>query len=202
MYIARILYPVRVLGPGERIGIWFAGCPRRCPGCSNPELWEQPEKWKTDARTVMRMVRAITDRRQADGFTLTGGDPFDQPEALRELLPELNGISRDILVYTGYEYEEIRDAHADILRQIAVLIDGKYIEAENRGSLLRGSDNQKILVLNPDYRERYGRYLREEKSRIQNFSTGDGIISVGIHRPGYEGELDSISRAKGLEAKP
>lgn len=40
MYIARILYPVEVLGPGKRIGIWFCGCPRRCEGCSNPELWE------------------------------------------------------------------------------------------------------------------------------------------------------------------
>lgn len=38
MYIARILYPVEVLGPGKRIGIWFCGCPRRCEGCSQPGI--------------------------------------------------------------------------------------------------------------------------------------------------------------------
>ena len=46
MYIARILYPVEVLGPGKRIGIWFCGCPRRCEGCSNPELWEFQERYQ------------------------------------------------------------------------------------------------------------------------------------------------------------
>ena len=36
--IARIYYPVKTLGPGNRIGIWTAGCPRRCSGCISPEL--------------------------------------------------------------------------------------------------------------------------------------------------------------------
>lgn len=36
MYVARILYPVEVLGPGKRVGIWFSGCPSKCKGCSNP----------------------------------------------------------------------------------------------------------------------------------------------------------------------
>ena len=44
MNVARILYPVKVLGPGKRIGIWLCGCDRECFGCSNPELWEpKPE---------------------------------------------------------------------------------------------------------------------------------------------------------------
>lgn len=44
MYIARILYPVKVLGPGERIGIWMDGCEHGCIGCSNPELWDIQSK--------------------------------------------------------------------------------------------------------------------------------------------------------------
>lgn len=46
MYVARILYPVMVLGPGKRIGIWFVGCRHQCKGCSNPELWETAEKYQ------------------------------------------------------------------------------------------------------------------------------------------------------------
>lgn len=201
MYIARILYPVKVLGPGDRIGIWFCGCEHHCPGCSNPELWDQNEKYRTDLDTVMRLVHLISERNQVDGITLTGGDPFFQPEALRLLLKELLKINKDVLVYTGYEYEEIKDVYADILEDIAVLIDGRYIEAENHGSMLRGSDNQEIIVLNDGVRDLYAEYLRRNESMIQNFSTGDGIISVGIHQPEYEDQLLKISKEKGLEVK-
>lgn len=201
MYIARILYPVKVLGPGDRIGIWFCGCEHHCPGCSNPELWDQNEKYSTDLDTVMRLVHLISERNQVDGITLTGGDPFFQPEALRLLLKELLIISKDVLVYTGYEYEEIKDVYADILEDIAVLIDGRYIEAENHGSMLRGSDNQEIIVLNDGVRDLYAEYLGRNESMIQNFSTGDGIISVGIHQPEYEDQLLKISKEKGLEVK-
>ena len=79
-----------------------------------------------------------------DGFTITGGDPFYQPDALRELLPLLETISPDILVYTGYLREELPE---DILQHIAVLIDGRYVQENNRGEVLRGSDNQRIIIL-------------------------------------------------------
>ena len=46
IYVARILYPVKVLGPGNRVGIWLAGCDHKCLGCSNPELWEQKDEEK------------------------------------------------------------------------------------------------------------------------------------------------------------
>ena len=200
MYVARILYPVRVLGPGERIGIWFAGCEHHCPGCSNPELWKQQPCYETDLSSVMKLIRLITDQNKTDGITITGGDPFYQPGALRELLGELKEITEDILVYTGYSFSEIRDTHEDILRNISVLIDGEYIEAENHGSLLRGSDNQHIIILDEGIRPVYEQYLATQKSSIQNFSASDGsIISVGIHRPKYEEQLLEFSKEKGLE---
>lgn len=198
MYIARILYPVKVLGPGNRVGIWFNGCGHFCRGCSNPELWETSERYRTDLEQVMRLVGSIANQYKIDGFTITGGDPIFQPAALRELFPELIKISNDILLYTGYEYEAIHQAYSDILGYVAVLIDGRYREELNDGELLRGSTNQKIIVLKDSYREKYNLYLSSHVSEIQNFTTPTGIISVGIHRPGYEQKLDFLLREKGL----
>jgi anaerobic ribonucleoside-triphosphate reductase activating protein len=201
MNVARILFPVKVLGPGDRIGIWFAGCEHHCPGCSNPELWEQKTCYQTDLSTVMKLIRLISDQNKVDGITITGGDPFYQPESLRELLVELRKIIKDILVYTGYSYDQLKIQYKDIMCNISVLIDGKYVENQNRGAILRGSDNQNMIFLDEDIRPLYEKYIETQTSSIQNFSTNDGIISVGIHRPNYENQLLEISRAKGLEVK-
>lgn len=198
MYIARILYPVKTLGPGNRIGIWFAGCNHHCKGCSNPELWEQNEEYQTNLQQILRLVHSIADQHQVDGFTITGGDPFEQPESLEQLLSELYQISDDILVYTGFEFEAIKEQHTTILDYIAVLIDGLYIEELNEEEALRGSTNQRIIILNERYTELYGQCFATSKGKVQNFITPTGVISVGIHRPGYEEALDTKLSQKGL----
>ena len=136
MYVARVLYPIEVLGPGKRVGIWFCGCPRRCKGCSNPELWDFQERYKTTPETVFEMIKSVSLNHTIDGFTITGGDPFYQPEELKILLGMLKEISDDILVYTGYKRAELQN---DLLENISVLIDGEYIEELNDNSLLKGS---------------------------------------------------------------
>ena len=196
MFIARILYPIQVLGPGKRIGIWFAGCKHKCKGCSNPELWDFDKKYKTSVEVIMRLIKNIHEKNDIEGFTITGGDPFEQPEALNELLDELCLINDDIIVYTGYSFEELP---REIVSKTAVIIDGKYIEEQNNGSVLKGSDNQKIIIVNGKYQKKYEQYLNTTKNEIQNFSTGNSIISVGIHRPGFNIELKKSIEEKGLE---
>ena len=199
MYIARILYPVTVLGPGKRIGIWFNGCEHHCAGCSNPELWEPKECYKTTLKTLMLLVEHICKTQPVDGFTLTGGDPFAQADALEKLLPELAKFTNDILVYTGFTYDDILHKYPETVSQIGVLIDGKYIQERNNGAILRGSDNQRIIILDDSLSIKYRRYLMKTHNEIQNFTALDGVISVGIHRPGYEDQVDTILRGKGLE---
>ena len=70
MYVARVLYPIEVLGPGKRVGIWFCGCPRRCKGCSNPELWDFQERYKTTPETVFEMIKSVSLNHTIDGFTI------------------------------------------------------------------------------------------------------------------------------------
>ncbi len=32
-------WPVTVLGPGRRIGLWVQGCSIHCPGCVSQDTW-------------------------------------------------------------------------------------------------------------------------------------------------------------------
>ena len=201
MYVARVLFPVKVLGPGNRIAIWLSGCEHHCKGCSNPELWVQKSEQKISFDSLKKVIEPITENYSVDGITITGGDPFFQPEALREMLPYLQDISKDILVYTGYEYEELTYQYDDILKYIAVLIDGKYIEESNKGSVLKGSDNQRIIFIDGGFEGHYMEYLNQTQSQIQNFTMRDGIVSVGIHLPEYESRLKRLTEKKGLEEK-
>ena len=195
MYVARVLYPVEVLGPGKRVGIWFCGCPRRCKGCSNPELWELQDRYLTSPKQVFELVMQIAKSYPIEGFTLTGGDPLYQADDLQELIRLLQTISDDILVYTGYSITEI---NSEYLRGIAVLIDGEYIEGRNNDCILRGSDNQIIHIFDPNYKEKYEEYLLQSTNHIQNFMTSDGVISVGIHKPNFMNELQKAVSGKGL----
>lgn len=114
---------------------------------------------------------------------------MDQAPALFELLELITKVSDDILIYTGYRIEELsarRDPATDgVLKKGSVLIDGAYIESQNNSSVLRGSSNQRIHVVNKKYEGRYQWYLAETHNQIQNFTTLNGVISVGIHHPTF-----------------
>ncbi len=150
----RIYYPVTVLGHGRRLGVWFQGCARRCPGCMSPEM--QPFARETVA--MEDVLARIPGDIRPDGLTVSGGEPFDQAAALRRLIAWFRGAyTDDILIYTGYTLEALRargDADTDwVLSHIAALADGDYRQEEDAGEGLVGSANQRLHVF--AHRDRY-----------------------------------------------
>ena len=128
------------------------------------------------------MINTISKTNNIDGFTITGGDPFYQPEELKRLVALLKEISDDILVYTGYSRTEL---DPNDLNNISVLIDGEYIEELNDNSLLKGSSNQEVYILDDKQSDKYRAYFNTEINKVQNFFTSDGVVSVGIHKPNF-----------------
>lgn len=64
---------------------------------------------------------------------------------------------------------------------IDVLIDGPYVEAENDGvCALRGSTNQRVIVLNPALETLYHEEMQKPRS-VQNAVFDGRAISIGIH---------------------
>lgn len=186
MQIGKILFPITTLGPGKRLGIWIQGCTRFCHGCSNPEL----QTFDQSKDVAVQKVFDGTIDMQFTGITISGGEPFAQANELKSLV-ELYGNAgiTDILIYTGYTIEELIDkSNADInfiLSHIAVLIDGPFVEALVDDTPLRGSSNQRVLVLNNQYKSIYEEFLNREK-KVDIFYFDDETHFIGIPFKGYD----------------
>lgn len=183
MLIDRLIYPISSLGPGRRLVIWTMGCSKRCPGCANPELWPHDPSKDIDVNALYGMVRELVRQHPVDGLTITGGDPLEQPKDLLAFLKLCRPIFDDILLYTGFYREEIKndDLRQRILGYVDVLIDGPYVEELNDNKcVLRGSGNQRIWITDARLRDLYATY--EAGGRlVQNVYYNNRLISVGIH---------------------
>lgn len=100
---------------------------------------------------VAAEILAQGDRIQ--GVSVSGGEPFQQPEALQDLFARLAGTSLSRLVFSGLTLHEIQAIPGcpAILRQIDVLIAGRYVASQHAGHSLIGSANQQIHLLTNRY---------------------------------------------------
>ena len=105
--ISRLHFPVTTLGPGRRIGIWLQGCSIHCPGCISKDTWDPDQGWTSVHSVIAAVQHWMPD---AQGITISGGEPLDQPVALRVLLQNLRRISDvDVLVYSGYFFNQLTE---------------------------------------------------------------------------------------------
>lgn len=145
LYLSRIHFPVTTLGPGRRIGIWFQGCSIRCKGCVSADTWGTG-KGGVSIDEIFAVIAPWL--KEAEGITISGGEPFDQPEALIHLLAQLRSkTSNDILVYSGHPFEKIAPIVEQCKGSIDALISDPYEENALQTLALRGSDNQRIHCL-------------------------------------------------------
>ncbi len=184
MKIAQLIAPVHALGPGDRLCIWTQGCHRRCYNCISPEF-QDADLPEVPVQSIAKIIMEIAKRENLTRITISGGDPFEQADELEKLLIHIRCYFNDILVYTGFTLEEIKnkvcgDAGLRVLELIDVLIDGPYIEDRNfEGCVLRGSDNQKIHYLNKALCKDYKEYINKGR-KMETFSHDGNIVFVGI----------------------
>lgn len=153
LYIMSVTGPDINNGPGMRITIWISGCNHHCPGCQNEHTWA----WKQGQwiGNVKDKIMTLCDDDRIDGITISGGDPLAQDErALTELMVFLGEFrkkfpTKNVWLYTGYEYERLNNWQLDVVKHCDVLVDGRYIQEKRDITLpFRGSSNQRIIDLN------------------------------------------------------
>lgn len=145
MRIAGLVQDSIVDGVGIRFTVFVQGCGHHCPGCHNPQTHDPL------GGREMRVEEIVAEMRSnplTDGLTLSGGEPFDQPEGCLTLAEAARAEGLNVWAYSGYRYEQLLadEKKAALLRAVDVLIDGPFLLAERSLALpWRGSRNQRVI---------------------------------------------------------
>lgn len=136
-------------GPGIRYVIFTQGCAHNCPGCHNLHTHNYLGGNLVDVDDV---YKDILKNPLVKGVTISGGEPLDQLSEVLKLVLKLKSSGYNIIIFTGYRYEDIYEKsiqnsdYIQILQNVDIVIDGKY-EKNNTNEFLRfrGSCNQRII---------------------------------------------------------
>lgn len=129
--VATIVDDTEAEGPGRRWALWVQGCPIRCPGCCNPEMFADDR----GAAMTLPELEARLDRAAAagvEGISLLGGEPFAQAEGAAAVARAAKARGLTVMVYSGYTLAELqeqartRPGITDLLAQVDLLVDGRY----------------------------------------------------------------------------
>lgn len=149
--IAGITEESVVDGPGLRYVIFTQGCPHRCPECHNPQTHDFAGGYEI---TVDELLKKIAATKLISGITLSGGEPFSQAAPCAELAKAVKNMGLDVVIYSGYYYQELIDMAKDnaaitaLLETSDILIDGRYeVDQKDLSLPFRGSSNQNIIYL-------------------------------------------------------
>lgn len=197
--LSRVHYPVTTLGPGRRLGLWLQGCSIRCSGCISSDTWAA----RAPDLEVTELLECVQPwLLECDGVTVSGGEPFEQPEALGELLRALRqSKDTNILVYSGRPLEEIRTLSLIQEGLIDCLISEPFDARAPQTKYLRGSDNQRMTLLTPRGQDVFGCLDRETTAADRRldvmFDAGGAVWLAGIPLRGDMAKLRLILEGQG-----
>lgn len=134
-------------GTGVRVSLFVSGCRNHCEGCFNKQTWDFNYGSKFTYETLNELIERV-GREYISGITILGGEPFE-PQNINTVTTIIMSMKqayphKDVWVYTGYLYENLKDYEA--MKYIDILVDGRFIQDKKDISLkFRGSSNQRII---------------------------------------------------------
>lgn len=176
-------------GPGERAVLFVQGCSLACPGCQSPHLWPAHLGEIAEVRDVARRIKKLAGENGL--VTLSGGEIFQQPEALAEMTWTLRDLGvRHIVAYTGYRWEELfstkhpaRPWLKEILSHIDVLVDGRFQRNLDDALIMwRGSRNQRPIDVPASLKAGTVVALDWDAPRALIRSNGEIVLPEGLAR--------------------
>ena len=83
LQVAGFLEHSTVNGEGFRSVLFVSGCYHNCPDCHNKEMQNFSYGEQTSIQTIYESI--LKNKPLLDGVTFSGGEPFEQSEALAHI---------------------------------------------------------------------------------------------------------------------
>jgi anaerobic ribonucleoside-triphosphate reductase activating protein len=136
-------------GEGLRAVVWCQGCRRHCPGCHNPESWDEESGVVVSTDYVKDKLKTMQGQ---VGLTFSGGEPMLQARACLDIAKfAKNELGWNVWSFTGFSFEDLElegGEKWEFVKILDSLIDGPFILKERDLTLkFRGSRNQRLLKL-------------------------------------------------------
>lgn len=145
MRIAGLTQDSIVDGPGFRFTVFVQGCAHHCEGCHNPQTHDPAGGREMTTEEIIREMRSNP---LTDGLTLSGGEPFDQPQDCLTLALAAKESGLNVWSYSGYLFEQLLadEKKSQLLKELDVLVDGPFVLSQRSLALAwRGSRNQRVI---------------------------------------------------------
>lgn len=206
--VNRVHYPVEVLGPGTRVGIWVQGCDIGCAGCASVDTWDRADGTDLTVAELVAAVDRLVGDGACDGVTISGGEPLDQSEALVELIPALRerlsarapGGEVDVLVYSGRRRSVVESSFGEVVALIDAFVPEPYAAGSGVGGRGRGSANQPLVTVSELGRRRFDPWVAAEAGTTMQLAVDDdGIWLIGLPRPDDLDRLDALMSDRGID---
>ena len=136
-------------GEGIGVALFTQGCHFHCKGCFNQETWDLAGGKEYNLE-VEDHIMELLSRDFIDRFSILGGEPLLE----RNIVPitllckkiKKKYPDKKIWLYTGYDYDYIKDKLTDLFENVDVVVDGTYKEELRDLNLhFRGSSNQRVI---------------------------------------------------------
>lgn len=198
---------VRVLGPNLRAAVWVQGCSLGCAGCLAPYSWSPTDRGEdVPVETLADWVLQLPG---IEGVTISGGEPFEQPEAVAAFIDAVRArADLGVVCYSGYTLEALRrstPARRALLERVDLLVDGPYVRHKHANLRWRASSNQRLHALTPRYRAEVHAALRDDTTAGLEFHLSpDGRPSfVGVPpQPDFMRKFTGALEARGVALVP
>ena len=144
-------------GEGTGVSLFTQGCPFHCKNCFNPETWDFKGGYSY-TQEIKKQLLELISRPYIKRFTILGGEPFllKNKIELQDLVREIKIKNPNIKIwaYSGNTFEKLLPEFFDLLQNIDILVDGRFIdELKDFNLKFRGSANQRMIDVQKSLKE-------------------------------------------------